>query len=109
MLRKQRTSVAASSSRCMASDVSPDGFGGVVLGRIFRQGVGVPPTPLGRQPILHLSVEVIRGIVVNVVEGPRIISPHYLPSLSTTIGCRKPNSLMLAATLSIADGGILRA
>jgi hypothetical protein len=28
---------------------------------------------------------------------------------STTMGCRQPNSLMDAATLSIADCGILRA
>src|SRR3982751_6348970 len=61
----------------LASDVSPDGFGGVVLGRIFRQGVGVPPAPLGRQPPLHLPVEVVRRVVVNVVEGPRIISPRH--------------------------------
>jgi hypothetical protein len=62
----------------LAADVPPDGLGGVVLGRIFRQGVGVPPTPLGRQPILHFPVEVIRRVVVNVVEGLRIISPCYL-------------------------------
>ena len=61
-----------------ASDVPPDGFGGVVLGRVFRQGMGVPPAPLGGQPALYFPVEVIRRVVVNVVEGLRIISPRYL-------------------------------
>jgi hypothetical protein len=61
----------------LASNVPPDGFGGVVLGRVFRQGMGVPPAPLSRQPALYFPVEVIRRVVVNVVEGPRIISPRY--------------------------------
>src|SRR3954470_20731194 len=61
----------------LASNMPPDGLGGVVLGRVFRQGVGVPPAPLGGQPPLHLPVEVVRCVVVNIVEGSRIISPRH--------------------------------